>query len=903
MRIWLDADAMAARGVTVDDVETALNAQNVELPAGALESFAKDYTIRVNRQYNSPAEFAALPIVPSKGASGPALSPSTAPAALTAGRSSNSQAPTVGAQAPNAQSGSPAIVRLGDIARVEEGPDDRRNYFEVNNRNEMGMGVTGQSQANDLQISRDTRKTIDEINRSLPPGARMEIIVDYSEFTSEAIKEVWRTMAMSLALVAGVNFLFLGSWRAAVIPAVVAPICILSSFMVLAPLGFSINLLTLLALVLAIGLVVDDAIVVVENIQRRLDEGEPPVVAAQRGANQVFFAVVATTAVLITVFAPLMFLKGYIGRLFVELAVAVASAVFFSALLALSLSPMLGSKLLRPAGSAGFVARMVDGATEAVKTSYRASLAMLLGGRMPAIVTLVAVVLMGLSAYGLFLHLPKELVPSEDRGRVDLNIQAPEGAGFDYTLGIVRQAEPHFAELAKEGIVTKYLFAVPRFGNGQYNTGFGTLVMSDWRKRTITAQDIAARLNHEFAAITGANVIATVRGPFQRGGGGGAGTNVDMIVSGDEYEQIARWIDPVLKAAKANPGLSRPRLDYEPTSPRLLVNIDHDRAAALGVSAQSIGDALQAMFGSKQVTTYVKGGQQYYVTLQTDLDKRRTVEDLDKLNVRTAAGTLVPLSNVVRTEVRGDTPDRERVDRIRSITLTSELNPGYTVGEAVKFYQDLAAKQPPGMQIKWGGQAKDYLEASNTVSVAFAMALILVFLVLAAQFESWIHPAIIMLTVPLAALGGLVGLLLTDSTINTYSEIGLIILIGIAAKNGILIVEFANQLRDQGRSVHDAVIEAAALRLRPIVMTSISAAFGALPLILAGGPGAGSRKTIGVVIFTGAIFATLLTLFVVPVFYNLLARFTKSPEWTAREIERFEEEERAHGAPEPEPAG
>ena len=897
MRIWLDADAMAARGVTVDDVQNALTSQNVELPAGALESQSKDYTIRVNRDYNTPAQFAALPITPAKSSSAASAAASGgASAAANSARNANSQTPTVAAQTQSAQSGSPNVIRLGDIARVEEGPDDRRNLFKVNNQTEIGVSVTRQSQANDLEISRDTHKMIDEINQSLPKGTRLETIVDYSVFTAEAIKEVWITMALSLALVAAVNFLFLGSWRAAVIPAVVAPICILSAFMVLAPLGFSLNLLTLLALVLAIGLVVDDAIVVVENIQRRIDEGEPPVVAAQRGANQVFFAVVATTAVLISVFGPLMVLPGYIGRLFVELAAAVASAVFFSALLALSLSPMLGSKLLRPATNAGWLARTVDALTERVKESYASSLKMLLGGRMPAIVTGVMVLVLAVSAWGLFTALPKELVPPEDRGRVDLNILAPEGAGFDYTVRSVNEAEPHFAKLRKEGVVQRYLFAVPRFGNGQYNTGFGTIVMSDWRHRKVTADDVASRLNKELGAITSARIVASVRGPFQRGGQGGSGSNVDFIAAGDDYDQIARWIAPIYKAAQENPGLARPRLDYEPTSPRLLVNIDHDKAAALGVSAQSIGTALQAMFGSKQVTTYVKNGQEYYVTLQTDLDKRRTEQDLDKLNVRTASGSLVPLSNVVKTEVRGDTPDRERVDRVRSITITSELNPGYTVASAVKFYQDLAAKQAQGgIIVKWGGQAKDYLEASNAVGIAFGMALLLVFLVLAAQFESWIHPAVIMLTVPLAALGGLFGLLIAGSTVNTYSEIGLIILIGIASKNGILIVEFANQLRDEGRSIHDAVIEAAALRLRPIIMTSISAAFGALPLILAAGPGAGSRKTIGVVIFTGAIFATLLTLFVVPVFYNLLARFTKSPEWTAKQIERFEEEEKARG--------
>ncbi len=897
MRIWLDPDAMAARGVTVDDIQNALNAQNVELPAGALESKSKDYTIRVNRQYLKPADFAQLPITPARAAA-------TATVVSTATRSANPQAPTVAAQAPAAQSGSPAVVHLGDVARIEEGPDERRRMFQTNGVEQVGIFLTRQSQANDLEISKNVQKEMAEINAQLPTGTHLDVIVDYSVFTAQSIKEVWITMAIALALVAAVNFIFLGSWRAALIPSIVAPICILSSFMVLAPLGFSLNLLTLLALVLAIGLVVDDAIVVVENIQRHVDEGEPPVVAAQRGAKQVFFAVVATTIVLICVFAPLMVLPGYIGRLFVELAVAVASAVFFSALLALSLSPMLASKLLRPSSGAGWLARKVDAVSETVKHSYRRSLEMMLGGRTPAIIVGATVFALGLLAVGLFVILPKELVPNEDRGRIDISIQGPEGAGYDYTLAQTLKAEPYLQAYRKNGVATRYLLSLPRpgGGSGQLNTGYGSLVMADWSKRKVTSQDTAAELNKKLGAITGARVIASVRGPFQRGGGG-SGSNVDFIAAGNDYEEIARWITPIYQAAQNNPGLARPRLDYEPTSPRLLVNIDRDKASALGVSSQSIGNTLGVMFGSRQVTTYVKNGQEYYVILQTDLNQRRDVGDLDKLYVRTNSGALIPLSNVVKTEVRGDTPDRPRVDRVRTITLTSELNPGYTVAEAVKFYRDLAAKQPGGVTVKWGGQAKDYLEASNAVGLAFAMALLLVFLALAAQFESWIHPAVIMLTVPLAALGGLFGLLIAGSTINTYSEIGLIILIGIAAKNGILIVEFANQLRDEGMSIHDAVIEAATLRLRPIVMTSISAAMGSLPLILASGPGAGSRSTIGVVIFTGAIFSTLLTLFVAPVFYNLLARFTKSPEWTARQIEKFEEEEAAHGGhPEPSPA-
>jgi multidrug efflux pump len=878
MRIWLNASAMAARGVTVGDVVTALNNENVELPAGALESNAKDFTIRVNRRYARPQDFATLPVIPPTQAASPGPTPTSAVGATVTN--------------PGGQT-SQYITRLGDIAQIEEGADDRRKMFHFNGKSQIGIALTRQSQANDLEISKGVHKMIDEVNAGLPKGTRLDVAVDYSVFTQEAIAEVWRTMAMSLFLVAMVNFVFLGSWRAAVIPAVVAPICILSSFMVLAPLGFSINLLTLLALVLSIGLVVDDAIVVVENVQRRVDDGEPPLVAAERGARQVFFAVVATTIVLISVFGPLMVLPGYIGRLFVELAVTVASAVFFSALLALSLSPMLGSKLLRPASGEGWLAIRVNRAMGALRESYRASLTLLLGSRRTPIIVGAGVVTLALVAGALFTLLPKELVPPEDRGRIDFNIQAPEGAGYDYTRAATLKLEPVLDKLRAQKLVDLYILGVPRFNLPQYNTGFGSVVLSNWRHRKVTADRLAGQLNRQLSGLTEERIIASVRGPFQRGGGGGgSGSNVDLIVEGDDYGQIARWIQPVLAAAERNPGLSRPRLDYEPTSPRLIVDINQDKAAMLGVSATQISNALGVMFGSQKTTTYVKNGQEYDVYLQAQLDQRRTLDNLNALYVRTASGGLTPLANVVTTEVRGDTPDRERVNRQRSITLTSELAPGYTVGSAIKFYRDLIAQQPKTVAIDWGGQARDYLQASSAVGLAFGFALLLVFLVLAAQFESWIHPAIIMLTVPLAALGGLFGLLMGGSTINTYSQIGLIILVGVASKNGILIVEFANQLRDQGKSVHDAVIEAAALRLRPIIMTSISAAFGSLPLILAGGPGAGSRRTIGMVIFSGAIFATMLTLFVVPVFYNLLARFTKSLEWTAKLIEAFQAKEK-----------
>jgi len=884
MRIWLDAAAMGARGLTVSDVENALTAQNVELPAGALESTDKDYTVRVARTYARAEDFMKLPI----GTAGSASVNTTGGAVQTAS----------GALQPRAT----YVTRLGDIARVEEAPEEARRLFRGNGLDQIGLGVTRQAQSNDLAISDGVSELLKEIQPTLPAGAQLVVGVDNSVFTSHAIDEVWITIGISMVLVALVNFIFLGSFRAALIPSIVAPICLLASFIVLAPLGFSLNLLTLLALVLAIGLVVDDAIVVTENIQRRLDLGEPPLVAAERGARQVFFAVVATTIVLLSVFAPLLFLPGYVGRLFVELAAAIAAAVAFSAFLALTLSPMLASKILKPASGNGWLAHRVDKAMDGLKDSYAHSLDFMVGSRMAVIGVVALILLVGGGAAAMFLTLPDELVPPEDRGRVQVRIQGPEGAGYDYTRKIMLGLEPILAEYKANGDADIYQLASPGFGNGSYNSGNATLVLKDWSERSRSADEIAQELNGKLRNQTGAQVNASVPGAFQRGGGGGGGAGVEMIATGTEYEEVYRWLQPVLAAALENPGLSRPRLNYEPNAPRLLVDVDPEKAAALGVSSQEIGRTLETMFGSRTATTYIRGGQEYDVILQTDRANRTGVSDLETLYVGAGSGALVPLSSVVTTKTSGDTPDRRRLDRQRAISLQADLNPGYTIADAVTFLNAEVAKQQPGVAtIQWGGAARDQQEAGGAVGAAFGLALLLVFLVLAAQFESWITPAVIMLTVPLAAAGGLFGLVMAGSSLNIYSQIGLIILIGVAAKNGILIVEFANQLRDQGRSIKEAIVESSALRLRPIIMTSIATAFGALPLVLWSGAGAGSRQTIGVVIFAGAMFSTVLTLFVVPVIYGALARFTKSPEWTARKIEEWEAQE-VPAADEPRPA-
>ncbi len=879
MRIWLDPSALAARGLTVNDVETALTSQNVELPAGQLETGEKNYTVRVARNYAFADDFRQLPIGTRGTASGAATAGSgTAGGGLPSGATGAIQA-----------QGS-YVTRLGDVARVEEAPEEDRRLFRGNGLDQIGLAITRQAQSNDLAISDGVRNLVAEIRPSLPEGAELVVGSDNSVFTAHAIDEVWITIGIALVLVALVNFIFLGSLRAAFIPTIVAPICLLSTFIVLAPLGFSLNLLTLLALVLAIGLVVDDAIVVTENIQRRLDHGEPPLVAAERGTRQVFFAVVATTIVLLAVFAPLLFLPGYVGRLFVELAATIAAAVAFSAFLALTLSPMLASRILRPAAGGGWVARKVDRAMEALKNSYANSLQALLGKRVAVAGVGGLILLVAAGAGFMFVNLPNELVPPEDRGRVTVRVQGPEGAGFDTTRRTMLGLEPILAEYKASGEVDSYLVSAPGFGGGSFNSGNAVLSLADWSERDRSADDIAQELNGKLRSQTDAQVNASVPGAFQRGGGNS--NSVEMVVTGAEYDDIYRWLQPVLARSLENPGFSRPRLDFEPNSPRLLVDVDPEKAAALGVSAQSIGRTLETMFGSRRATTYLRGGQEYDVILQTERDNRRTVGDLEALYVATGGGQLVPLSSVVTTQTSGDTPDRRRLDRQRAITLNADLNPGTTIADATRFLEEVSRDQPQGVvTTQWGGAARDQREAGGAVVAAFGLALLLVFLVLAAQFESWITPAVIMLTVPLAAAGGLFGLVMAGSSLNIYSQIGLIILIGVAAKNGILIVEFANQLRDQGRSIKEAIIESSTLRLRPIIMTSIATAFGALPLVLWQGAGAGSRQTIGVVIFSGAMFATLLTLFVVPVIYGALARFTRSPEYTARKIEEWEAQE------------
>ncbi len=843
MRIWVDRLALAARGLTVADIEAALRSENIELPAGSIESVDREFTVRTERAFATPEDFARL--VLQRGEDG-------------------------------------YLVRLGEVARVEKAPEETRRVFRGNGVPMIGLGIIKQSTANTIEVARAAKAEARKINPTLPEGMQIRESYDTSVFVEGAIREVYFTLFLAIGLVILVIYLFLGSARATLVPAVTVPVSLISTFLALYLLGFSINLLTLLALVLAIGIVVDDAIVVLENIVRRMqEEGETPLVAAYRGTRQVGFAVVATTLVLVAVFVPIAFLKGDLGRLFSEFALTISAAVAFSSLMALSLSPMVASKVLRPKSRHNLLTRWMDRAFLAGQSFYSRCLRAVLRFRWVAVAVFFALVA---AAVWLYEQIPSEYTPREDRGAFFVLVNGPEGATHDYMVSYMDEIERRLLPYIEAGEALRLLVRTPRgMGGAQaFNTGMVVFVLTDWAQRR-PAWPIMDEVRRKLADLPGVTAFPVMRQGF----GARVQKPVQFVLGGGSYEELAEWRDILLaKIAENNPGLEGIDWDYKETRPQVRVKIDYDRAAELGVTVGNIGRTLETLLGSRPVTTYIENGEEYDVILEGERDRQRTPASLENIYVRSArSGQLLPLATFVSYEEFADSTALNRYNRMRSITLEANLREGYPLGEALRYLEGLAKEYlPETARLDTKGQSREFLQSGESMLFVFLLGLVVVFLVLAAQFESYLHPLVIMLTVPLAIAGGLLGLYLTGGTLNLYSQIGLIILVGIAAKNGILIVEFTNQLRDAGWEFQAALEEAARVRLRPIVMTGITTAASAVPLIYAFGAGAETRMVIGVVVLGGVLLATFFTLFLVPVGYLLLARHTGSPGRVARQL-------------------
>lgn len=844
MRVWLDREAMAARGLTVADIEAALRSENLELPAGSIESIQRQFTIRVNRVFHTAEDFTRLVIA--RGENG-------------------------------------YLVRLGDVAEVRHETVENRTFFRGNGIPMVGLGITKQSTANTVEVARKAREEAKRLNTVLPEGMQIKESFDTSIFISQAIHEVYWTLFIALILVVLVIYLFLGTFRATLIPAVTVPVSIVSTFTVLLILGFSVNLITLLALVLAIGLVVDDAIVVLENIHRRMEEKkETALVAAFYGTRQVGFAVIATTLVLISVFTPIAFLQGDVGRLFSEFALTMIAAVSFSSLVALTLSPMLASKILKRASDKNFLARSLDAAFNSFRRFYCRLLKIVL--RYPWMMVSVFGVLMVVTVI-LFRVIPSEYAPREDRGTFFLLVNGPEGATYSYMKEYMDEIERRMQPLIDNGEVARLLVRAPRaFGNIEnFNSGIAIFVLSDWASRR-PGEEVMNDVRSRVADLSGVRAFPVMRQGF----GSAIQKPVQFVIGGGTYEELAQWRDILVsKINENNPGLVGVDWDYKETKPQIQIDIDYNRAAELGVKIVEIGRTLETMLGSRQVTTFIEDGEEYDVILQGQRERQRTPTNLENIYMRSSRGDqLIPLSSLVRLREQAGSSRLNRYNRIRSITIEANLDEKLSLGEALSFLETLAQDHLPETAIiDYKGQSRDFRASGQSMLFVFLMGLVVVFLVLAGQFESYVHPFVIMLTVPLAVAGGLLGLWLSGSSLNIYSQIGLIMLVGLAAKNGILIVEFANQLRDEGSGFVRAIFKASLVRLRPIIMTGLTTAVGAVPLILSSGAGAETRMVIGVVVLTGVLSATVFTLLIVPVAYLLFSRRTGSPGDVRRQLE------------------
>jgi multidrug efflux pump len=831
MRVWLNPERLAGYGMAPSDVESALRAQNVEIPAGRVEGLQREFTVLSETDLKTPEQFAQIILGNSNG----------------------------------------YLVRLGDVARVELGADSARFRARFNGTNAIPLGIVKQAVANPLEISKAIKTMLPQITRALPAGMKVEVAYDSTIFIEKSISEVYVTVLEAMLLVVLVIFLFLRNWRAVLIPIVTIPVSLIGAFAIMYMLGFSINILSLLAMVLAIGLVVDDAIVMLENIYRHIEEGMPPLQAAFKGSKEIGFAIIAMTLTLAAVYLPFAFSTGRTGKLFVEFTLTLAGAVLVSGFTALTLSPMMCSKLLRRETEHGRFYLWGERMLASLDAGYRRVLARVLSVR-KLVVFGAAVVFAGAAL--LFTLLPKELAPQEDQGLIIGFANAPEGATIDYTDGYAKQMEKVFENVVERD----RSFVIVGFG--EVTSAIGFVGLKDWDERARTAQQIAGSLFPQFMGITGLMAFPVTPPPL---GQNDFGQPVSFVVqTTGTWEELDGTVKKLLTKMQENPQLTNPDSDLKLNKPELRVLMNRDKIASVGTDVGTVGRTLETMLGGRNVTRFKKGSEQYDVIVQIDDGLRRTPEALANIYVRGSDG-LVQMSNLATVSETVAAKELNHFNKMRAAVISAGLAPGYSQGEALSWMENALQQVAPGSQYDLNGQSREYRESGSSTAAMLLLALVFIYLVLAAQFESFIDPFVILVSVPLAVFGAFLCLVLLNAgaglglwnatgSWNIYTQIGVVTLIGLISKHGIMIVEFANQLQEQGKSKLEAVVDSATLRLRPILMTTGAMVLGAVPLALASGAGAEARHQIGWVIVGGLSIGTVFTLLVVPVAYLLLAR-------------------------------
>jgi multidrug efflux pump len=829
MRIWLDADRLAAYKLTPADVEDALRRQNVEVPAGRIESIQREFTVTSQTDLQREQQFREIII--------------------------------------KVVNGYP--IMLGDVARVKIGAFNERTNVTLNAQPAVSVGLIKQATANPLVLAAALKAELPKLQQSLPQGLNVRIANDTTVFIDKSLEAVFRTIIEAVALVALVILVFLGTLRASIIPLVTIPVCLIGACTLMYAAGFSINTLTLLALVLAIGLVVDDAIVVLENIFRHIEDGMKPLEAAIRGTREVQFAVIAMTLTLAAVFTPIAFTTGRTGRLFVEFALSLAGAVLISGFVALTLTPMMCSRLLRSHADdarekrlSSYFVSWIDRIVGAITNGYAGLLRWAL--RLRWLVLVLGLAVGGASAW-LFMESKKELTPLEDRGTVVIIFSAPEGSSVEYTMRygrLIGEIAAKIPEFDRRFVVS---------GSPTVTQGIGFLRMVDWEDRKRGTAEILKELQPKLLSIPG--VLAFAVAPPSLGQSPRVRPINFVVLTSEPYDKLQATVAPFVAEMQRHPGLQGVDVDLKLNKPEIKIEIDRQRAADAGVQVEAIGRALETMLGGRQVTRFKRDGEQYDVMVQLDASARASPRDIADIYVRGRGDTMVPLASLVSVKESVAPRELNHFAQRRAVTITANLSPGYSLGEAITMMETSAQKYlKPGYAIDYNGETREFKLSSTALYLTFILALAFIYLVLAAQFESFIDPLIIMFSVPLSMTGALALLKYGGGSINVYSQIGLITLVGLITKHGILIVEFANQLQQEGKTPMEAVFESAKLRLRPILMTTGAMVLGAVPLALSTGAGAESRTQIGLVIVGGMSFGTVLTLFVVPVVYSLIAR-------------------------------